>query len=654
MGAEIDFLAVGENSRSGDAIVVRYGNLYGQRSEQAIVVVDGGFSDSGKAIVDHIRNRFNTDYVDLVISSHPDQDHISGLAVVLEGLDVAELWMHLPWKHSTEMATARQHGFQQAKLSERVEKSLQGASDLESIAKRRGIPIVEPFTEVSTNDGAIIVAGPSQTFYKELEKTGKKSILFIMADDTKNADEVSDYLRSNYKDSHNAVLTIHTNKSGDISENVHGKDEKELIALRKQSNEIDSFESSFKVIVSVLMLKEGWDVRNVTTIVGLRPYSSKSKILPEQTLGRGLRRMYFGRDDVEEYVSVIGTPAFMDFVETLNREGVDLVEMKMGLGAKPITPTVIEIDNENPKKDIEKLDIEIPILTPRIQREYKNLNLLDVSKFPHKKIKLKQFSEKEQKEIIFKEIVDGKEHHRTILDTDIEPSYQSAIGFFAQAVMRELRLFGCYDILFGQVKEFVRDYLFESKVNLEDGNVLRNLSEIEATKTIIQTFKRHINELTVEDKGNAEIKNYIKVSSARPFVVNDRAYLIPKKSVFNKIVGDSHFELQFADFLEKCEDIVSYAKNYDEVHFKIDYKNADGAISNYQPDFFVKVNQKLIYIVETKGREDLDDPLKIERLKQWCEDASERQKRIEYKMLYVKQEEYEKYKPKSFGELINS
>jgi len=42
----------------------------------------------------------------------------------------------------------------------------------------------------------------------------------------------------------------------------------------------------------MLMLKEGWDVRNVTTIVGLRAYVAESNILPEQTLGRGLRRMY--------------------------------------------------------------------------------------------------------------------------------------------------------------------------------------------------------------------------------------------------------------------------------------------------------------------------------------------------------------------------
>ena len=56
-----------------------------------------------------------------------------------------------------------------------------------------------------------------------------------------------------------------------------------------------------------MMLKEGWDVRNVTTIVGLRPYAAKSNILPEQTLGRGLRKMYPG--NVTEYISVVGTAA---------------------------------------------------------------------------------------------------------------------------------------------------------------------------------------------------------------------------------------------------------------------------------------------------------------------------------------------------------
>lgn len=488
--------------------------------------------------------------------------------------------------------------------------------------------------------------------YKELEPTGKKSILFIMTDDTTNCDDVSSYLERTYPDLKGAVLTIHTNKSGDISETVKGKDEEELSKLREQANKIDSVESPFKVIVSVLMLKEGWDVKNVTTIVGLRAYSAKSNILPEQTLGRGLRRMFFGRDDIEEYVSVIGTPAFMEFVKSIKAEGVELEKRRMGDDVGPITPIMIEVDNQNVKKDIPSLDIELPILTPRIQREYKNLQDLDVSRFKHKRVKIREFSDKEKKEIVFCEVVNENIHHTTILDTSIEPNYQTAIGFFAETVRKELHLVGNYDILFGKVKEFVESYLFESSVNLEDLNVLRNLSELEATKTIIETFKKEINDLTVKDVGDTEVRNYIKVSDSRPFVVNDRKYFLPKKSVFNKIVGDSDFELEFADFLEACDDVVSFAKNYYEVHFKIDYKNADGSISYYYPDFFVKVDNKNIYIVETKGREDLDDPLKIERLRQWCEDANRRQKKITYKMLYVKQEEWDKYKPKDFAELV--
>jgi len=487
--------------------------------------------------------------------------------------------------------------------------------------------------------------------YKEIEPTGKKSILFIMTDDTKNCDDVATFLEKNYPKLKGVILTIHTNKSGEISETVTGKKEKELQELRKKANEIDSMESPYKVIVSVLMLKEGWDVKNVTTIVGLRPYGADSKILPEQTLGRGLRRMFFGQD-VEEYVSVIGTPAFMEFVESIQHEGVELEKRRMDRSGSPITPTVIEVDNQNVKKDIENLDIELPILTPRIQREYKNLNLLNVSGFKHEKISIKQFSEEEKKEIVFKEVIDDKLHHTTILNSTVEPNYQSVVGFFVQRIMKELRLFGCYDILFGKVKEFIGDDLFERQVDLNDANILRNLSELEAVKTIAETFKKEINNLTVQDVGDTEIKNYLKVSSARPFVVTDKKYLLPKKSVFNKIVGDSDFELEFADFLEGADDVISFAKNYYEIHFKIDYKNASGAISSYYPDFFVKTNDKTIYIVETKGREDLDDIEKIKRLAQWCQDASERQKKIAYKMLYVKQEEWDQYKPTSFKQLI--
>jgi len=489
--------------------------------------------------------------------------------------------------------------------------------------------------------------------YERHEKMGKKVVLFVMTDDTKNGDAVAEYLQATYPEFKNAVLTIHTKNNGEISETVKGKKEEELKELRKASNEIDNWESPHKAIVSVLMLKEGWDVKNVTTIVGLRPYSSKSNILPEQTLGRGLRRMY-RTSDVTEYVSVVGTDAFMDFVESIKSEGVELEKKKMGEGTEPKAPLVVEVDKENVKKDIEKLDIQIPILTPRIYREYKNISELNTASFKHNKLKIKEFSEKEKKEIVFRDITSGEIIHTTELDSDFVPNYQSVIGYFAQIIRKELRLVGGHDILYKKVKEFVTNFLFDKKVDLEDLNILRNLSELEATKTIIETFKKEINDLTVVDKGEAEIKDYIKISKSRPFVIKEQGFIVPKKSVFNKIVGDSHFELQFANFLEECDDIVSYAKNYFAVHFKIDYKDADGNIRDYYPDFFVKVSEKEIYIVETKGREDLDDIEKIKRLYQWCDDINSVQNKVKFTALYVKQDDYERYTPKSFEQLAEA
>jgi type III restriction enzyme len=356
---------------------------------------------------------------------------------------------------------------------------------------------------------------------------------------------------------------------------------------------------------------------------------------------------------VEEYVSVVGTNAFMDFVESIQAEGVVLEHKPMGEGTGPKTPLVVEIDTENEKKDIEALDIEIPVLTPRIYREYKNLGALDVSALGHQHVAYLQFSEEQQREIVFKDITTGEVTHSTILDTAGIADYRSVIGYFAQTIMKDLRLVSGYDVLYGKVKAFVKDDLFDRKVELESPNTLRNLSELAATKTLIETFKKAINALTVQDKGDAEIRDTIKLRRTRPFVAKDQGYLIPKKSVFNRIIGDEHFELLFAGFLEDCDDVVSYAKNYLAVHFKLDYRNADGDISSYYPDFLVKISPGRIFIVETKGREDLDVPLKMQRLRQWCEDINRVQAEVKYDFVYVDEDSFERYKPTLFKQLID-
>ena len=488
--------------------------------------------------------------------------------------------------------------------------------------------------------------------YEEHEKLAKKAILFVMTDDTKNCDDVAEYLEGHYPDLKDAVLVIHTRNNGEISEAATGKGKEELEGLRRLANEIDGQDNKYKAIVSVMVLKEGWDVRNVTTIVGLRPYSAKSNILPEQTLGRGLRKMYPG--GVEEYVSVVGTEAFMDFVESIQAEGVELERKPMGEGTKPKTPLVVEIDKENEKKDLDALDIEIPVLTPRVYREYKNLANLEVGKLGHNKVHYQQFSEEQQREIVFKDITTGEITHTTVLDTAGIADYHSVIGYCAQTIMKDLRLVSGYDVIYGKVKSFVQDQLFDQTVKLEDPNTLRNLSELAATKTLIETFKRAINALTIQDKGDAEIRDTIKLHQTRPFMTKDQPYLVPKKSVFNRIIGDSHLELLFARFLEDSDDVMAYAKNYLAVHFKLDYVNADGDISNYYPDFLVKVSDKKVFIAETKGQADLDVPLKMQRLSQWCEDTNSIQSEVIYDFVYVDQESFETYKPTSFRQLVES
>src|SRR5690554_6609825 len=103
MGYEIDFLPVGDD-KGGDAIAVRFGDLMGPRTSQFVVVIDGGYRETGSDLANHIRTFYGTDTVDLVISTHPDCDHVGGLHVLLEQMKVGALWMHQPWNHTDDIA----------------------------------------------------------------------------------------------------------------------------------------------------------------------------------------------------------------------------------------------------------------------------------------------------------------------------------------------------------------------------------------------------------------------------------------------------------------------------------------------------------------------------------------------------------------------
>ncbi|MGH9595181.1 MAG: DEAD/DEAH box helicase family protein, partial [Edaphobacter sp.] len=147
----------------------------------------------------------------------------------------------------------------------------------------------QPSDYASVRYRAYLTAGVERwrEYREQLKPLGKKPVFFVMLNKTDEADDVGEYLRVTYPEdfgptSNNEpqLLVIHTDKSGQVSK-------KDLDAAREVARRVDEGQSPVNAIVSVLMLREGWDVQNVTVIVGLRPYTATANILPEQTIGRG-------------------------------------------------------------------------------------------------------------------------------------------------------------------------------------------------------------------------------------------------------------------------------------------------------------------------------------------------------------------------------
>ena len=486
----------------------------------------------------------------------------------------------------------------------------------------------------------------------DLESCGKKPILFIMTTTTSESDEVAAYMERSYPELHGKVLTIHTKANGELS----GKPgDRELEILREASRKIDSIDSPYLCVVSVLMLREGWDVQNVISMVGLRPYTAKSGVLPEQTLGRGLRRMFRGEPELTEYVSVVGTPAFLDFVESVRAEGVELERFPMGQESTPLKPLLVEIDHLNSAKNIHALNIFLPRLSGRIHRQMKNLYDLDVSAIPKGNYAVREFTQEEQREIVFLDLDTELPAWTTDLGVDVVPTQQSVLAYLALELLRRMRIVAGAPILYELLKEYIPLRLFDVAVRLDDPNILRNLSEVGPRRHLFESFANAINSLTLVDQGVTSVLNEISIDKTRPIVVTNQEYVVSNKTVFNRVIGDSNLELRFAQLVDRAGDVISFVKNISSIHFFMEYVSTDGQISHYYPDFIVRSKGGVVYIVETKGLEDLDVAPKWNRLKQWCKDATENSiGGTEYVPLFISEEDFNamEFNVRSFSEVV--
>jgi len=184
MKYEIEFLPVGNGEKSGDAILIRWEE---SQDNYKVMIVDGGTKESGKKIVEHIKIYYGTTHVDYVVNTHPDQDHASGLSVVMEELTVGELWIHRPWNYTKQIIDHFHDGrITENSLKERLQKSFSYVYPLEVLAIEKKIPIKEPYQ--GSKIGIFEVLSPKKDWYlydliPQFNKTPQAKSVFTEAYD---------------------------------------------------------------------------------------------------------------------------------------------------------------------------------------------------------------------------------------------------------------------------------------------------------------------------------------------------------------------------------------------------------------------------------------------------------------------------------------
>ncbi len=478
-------------------------------------------------------------------------------------------------------------------------------------------------------------------YFKNL---GQKPVLFIMAEDTKQANQIAEGIQGlagfNKKDQ---VLVIHTKNNGELTTN-----QKDLEALREQARMIDDTKSPVKVVVSVLMLREGWDVKNVSIILGLRPFTSKANILPEQSIGRGLRLMKDLGPDYTQILEIIGTDRFEEFVKQLETEGV-------GVGVTQKPPALGQWIE--PIKGRDKYDFEIPVLSASFTRKMEGINSFDPSTLPaignidekgnYRELKVTLTTANTDKKVGTKQV---------IFEDDEFVSIQELLSNLTNKIIKEGKFSAKFNDLLKITKQYIKYNAFGKEVDLESLAVRRTIANPEIGNKIMLLIGQALGE-HIKVKTEVKVTNYpIRLFELDGFMWR-RATVSLKKTVFNYTPVYNELEKAFAEFLELASDINKFAALAETyTKFNIPYLNKKGSQGLYYPDFIAEQElakgKTINWIIETKGFEDENVQYKDAETENWCKVASQNTA-IEWKYLKVPDRFFrgQNNAPKTFAEL---
>ena len=471
----------------------------------------------------------------------------------------------------------------------------------------------------------------------EWQDSGKKPTLFVMCEDTEAADQITRRLNTDptFQLLNNKTINLHTNLKGklkkvkrggvefyDFVENEKEISEEDLKQLRKLSRELDANTSPYRCIVSVLMLREGWDVRNVTTIIPLRPYSAAANILPEQTLGRGLRRMTPPGQAIET-VTVVEHPAFVRlYKDELAQEGVSVTEV----GIEHVPRTTVSIFPDL-NKDWGNLDIGIPTLTDAYRivplmedisyEEVKNASLgLPKLNLGNPREVVLDF---EGRSLITNEVVERMKINLPLLQDGI-----GAITFYREELEAVCKLRGIHPRVAPLIERYLTEDLFDKKVSLFDSRLVARLGDSDVREYIRFVFVPLLRGKTTLTQERIPAGPPLSLTTWKPFQVThseNRPTLTAERTLFNLVPCNRNLEVLFANFINSAEDVVAFAKNAGPQALRIDYQGIGNRHAFYTPDFFVRSVCGKMYLVETKGEIEQDVFAKAKAAVAWCSSA---------------------------------
>ena len=460
----------------------------------------------------------------------------------------------------------------------------------------------------------------------------KNPKMLIVCQDTTVSPFVEEFLKSEGLEDED-IVTIDSNKQGEV------KDE-EWQEIKKKLFDIDRYKSP-KVVISVLMLREGFDVNNICVLVPLR--SSQAPILLEQLVGRGLRLMWRESDYIDikredrlrvlknhqpprtyiDTLSIVEHPAFIKFYDDLQDQGLVAVdEGDVGVGGA--TGDVLTVGL---REDYGKYDFQWPVILHDSIDEFEDaeIDLDDLKPFTMYPLPLlRKFLAKEGETFVSQESLTKT----TFGKYKVTANLFNASGYneYLQKLLRVVTLrfencrrqgFPTIQINGAQTVQvmdwYIREKLFSASFNPFQGNDWKILLAKDGivTKHIVEQFAVAIykmqNRLTTI---NAEV-SHTDFSSLRAIKMRESYSMEVQKCIYPRLGYPSHgggLEKAFIEFLDRDAEVERFLKINENGHSFaiIFYVRKDGLMATYHPDFIVATADK-VYLIETKGDDKVDD-----------------------------------------------